>query len=273
MPFDLPPFLLETTAGFFLVFIRYSGLMTSAPLLSTSSFPMPLRVWFSFWLAIVSYPIVGVPSGGEYLEIFATWESLLFAVFSEFALGWILGLVCSFLIWATQLAGHFISQEIGFAIGEVFDPISQSVASPLATLFMTVATLVFVVLDGPYLIFAAIHKSIAMVPPGTFSHLNAEVSLAVVRDFGGDIWSTALQMALPIMFGLFLATVAMAILARTVPEMNIFILGFAIRIGLGVVALAVCIPFLLEFMREVQWGLHERVGHILELMTGVVDVR
>lgn len=273
MPFGIPPLLLESTAGFFLVFVRYSGLLLSAPLLSSNSFPVSLRVWFAFWLSAVSYPAIAHTVGPQFVDVFATMPTLIFSVFAEFALGWMLGLACGFVIWAAQLAGHFMSQEIGFAIGEVFDPVSESLAAPLATLFMTLGTLVFVLLDGPHLLFASVHKSLTLLPPGELYRLEGDNALFLVKEYGGKIWAIGMQMALPITFGLFLATVSMAILARTVPEMNIFILGFAVRIGLGLIALTVCVPFLVQFIASIQESLHYDVGAFLESLVGVVHVR
>ena len=109
----------------------------------------------------------------------------------------------------------------------------------------------FVLLGGPDLLVHSIHRSFAVLPPGgviAAAGLLSGVPLfdpsLLVVDAGGELWRAGVMMALPGMVGLMLATAAMAILARAVPEMNVFVLGFTIRILLGLFTTWLVLPFI-----------------------------
>jgi flagellar biosynthetic protein FliR len=139
-----------------------------------------------------------------------------------------------------------VGQELGLSLGDVFDPISESIGSPTTSLFYTVMLLVFVLLGGHQLLFVAVVGSFSAAPPGAFLDCGAGTTLYVARDLGGEIWRQGVMIALPAVFGLGLVTVALAILARAAPEMNIFVFGFALRVAVGLLGLAIIIPFIIE---------------------------
>ncbi len=145
MGIELPFTTLEMTGAFLLVFFRMTGLVMAAPLFSNQSFPMTLRVWFAFMLAAVMFPIAWshIPASSLLLKLQHPWMSIL-AVAGEFSIGWLVGWVASLMIWAAQLTGHLVGQEIGMSIGEIFDPISETQSSALSQLFFTFALLAFV---------------------------------------------------------------------------------------------------------------------------------
>ncbi|MFN0059547.1 MAG: flagellar biosynthetic protein FliR [Planctomycetota bacterium] len=247
MPFELPLATVESLAIFLLVFCRMTGVLLSAPLLSGSTLPPQLRIWLGFGCALLCFPIVrGFAPAGAATRLFSDVWLMTYAVLCELATGWVLGLVASIVLWGAQLAGHLVGQEIGLTLGDVFDPISETTGSPTTGLFYTVMLLVFLLLDGHKLLFLAVVKSYAAAPPGALLSLNPDSALYVTRDLGGEIWRLGVQIALPAIIGLGLVTVALAILARTAPEMNIFVMGFTLRVGVGLLGLALIVPFVVE---------------------------
>ena len=248
--FDLS-FPMDAMAAFLLVFFRMTGVSLSAPLFSNRAFPLRLRIWVSFLIAMVCFPLAWRSTDqGTFAGLFRGTPTMIFAVGSEILLGWCLGFIASVVVYAAQLAGHIFDQEIGLSLGEVFDPVNEVQGSITTQLLFTVALLVFVLLDGHHLIILALARSFDVVPPGTFP-LAAESGSFLVHDVGGEIWRVGLRLALPTMAALMLVTVSMAILARVVPEMNIFVLGFALRVGLGLILATLLLPFIVEVFREV----------------------
>ena len=250
--FGLPLETTEAMTVFLLVFFRITGVMLSAPLFSNRSFPVPVRLWCAVLLAMVMFPVVwGRTADGALTELFSSEIGAALAVGTELAIGWTIGWIASVMVFAMQLAGHILGQEIGFAIGEVFDPVSEGQSAITTQLFFTLALVLFVVLGGPDLIVHATNTSFTVLPPGGMvaaigvapgvEFLDAEF---LVRDAGSAMFRTGLTIALPGMVGLMIATAAMAILARAVPEMNVFVLGFTIRILLGLFTTWLVLPFI-----------------------------
>ncbi len=242
----------EAMASFLLVFFRITGAMLSAPLFSNRSFPVPLRLWLAVMLALLMFPLEwGRLEPGAMSRLLENEFAAALTVASEIAVGWTIGWIASVMVFAAQLTGHILGQEIGFSIGEVFDPVSEGQSAIVTQLFFTLALVGFVLLGGPQMLVHTIHQSFAVLPPGG---VVAAAGLApgsglfdpsmLVRDAGGDLFSSGVVLALPGMVGLMLATAAMAILARAVPEMNVFILGFTIRIMLGLFTTWLVLPFI-----------------------------
>ncbi|MEM7234402.1 MAG: flagellar biosynthetic protein FliR [Planctomycetota bacterium] len=251
MPFALPDFLTDTMAAFLLVFFRMTGVVLVAPLLSNQGLPPRIRVWFAFMLAAVAFPIVrGNTEEGAFAILFRSEVSTVLAVGSEIAIGWAIGWTASIMIYVAQLAGHLIGQEIGLAVGEVFDPVSQTAASPYANLYFTLGTLMFVVLNGHLALFEAVTRTFDVAPVGALLTITPATALLMAKEFGSEIYSLGVRLALPTILALLLATVSMAILARAVPEMNIFIVGFSIRIAIGLAVVVIMVPFVIEYMIE-----------------------
>ncbi|MEM7168391.1 MAG: flagellar biosynthetic protein FliR [Planctomycetota bacterium] len=268
MGIELPFTTLEMTGAFLLVFFRMTGLVIAAPLFSNQSFPMTLRVWFAFMLAAVMFPIAWnyLPSGALLAKLQHPWLSIL-AVGGEFAIGWIIGWAASVMIWAAQLAGHLVGQEIGMSIGEVFDPISQTQSSALSQLFFTFALLLFVILGGHHLVVMSVSQSFEAAPIGTFP-IGAGTGKFLAQELGSDLWVMGVKTALPTMFALIFVTVAMAILARTVPEMNIFMIGFTLRIIFGLLALIVVLPFVADLFQSFLVNTQLNLERLLEMWEG-----
>lgn len=254
--------------AFLLVFFRMTGVVLSAPLFSSQSFPMQLRVWTAFCVALVVFPIAWgkVPAGAILTSLEHPFLSIL-TVATELGLGWLIGFTSSILIWAAQLTGHLVSQEIGFTIGEVFDPVTQSRVSPISQLFFTIALLVFILTGGHHLIVVTLARSFEVAPIGQFP-VSYQTGEFVAKELGGEIWKMGLKAALPVMLSLFLVTVAMAILARAVPEMNIFILGFALRIVFGLLALVVILPFVVDLFSVFVQTTQGFLDRLFELWAG-----
>ena len=270
--FGIPLELTEATVVFLLVFFRITGVMLSAPLFSNRSFPVPVRVWFAIVIALMMFPLVwGRSVEGTIEELLRSELSAALVVLSEFAIGWSIGWIASIMVFAMQLAGHLLGQEIGFSIGEVFDPVSEGQSAITTQLFFTVALVLFVVLGGPQLVVHAANHSFVVLPPGgVVAHLGLVPAAAVfdaeflVRDAGTTLFTNGVTLALPGMVGLMLATGAMAILARAVPEMNVFILGFTIRILLGLFVTWLVLPFIGDafagYLEVTQWMLEDLLG-------------
>lgn len=249
MPITLPEEAANALAAFLLVFFRMTGITLSAPLFANRSFPMQLRVAIAFLLALACFPVAMAKTpDGFFIDIFAEPLGVALAAGSEIAIGWALGFIASSMVWAAQLAGHILDQEIGLSIGEVYDPVSDTQSSVSTQLFFTVGILAFVLLDGHRLLILALVGSLEVAPPGSFP-FTAESGQLLVSDVGGGIWSAGLAMALPTMIALMLVTVAMAVLARIVPEMNIFILGFGVRIVFGLFVTLLMLPFVADVFR------------------------
>jgi flagellar biosynthesis protein FliR len=165
--------------------------------------------------------------------------SLVLAGLSELLIGMSLafGLLTAYA--ATQLAGRALDVQIGFSAATVLNPATRSFGSLLGTLFGMVAMIVFLSMDGHHVLIRALSLSFSVYPPGQFGFVP---ELAPLLSQSSAMFSFGLALAGPVMLALLLADVTMAVMARSMPQLNVFLLSFAIKVVLGLIGLAVAIP-------------------------------
>jgi len=213
---------------FVLVLFRIGGLLLTAPILCSRNLPIQLKVGFAGLLSLLVVPMIDPVHGA----LPANLGVFLLAVLAESALGMILGFAASLLFAAVQLAGALMDQELGFSLANVIDPISNEQVSVLGQFKLLLATAVFLALDAHHVLVTAVVDSFRLVPLYGF-RFTGTLAQRVGDGLVGDMFDIAVRLAAPTIVSMFLATLALGFLARAVPEMNVFILGFSARIGIG----------------------------------------
>lgn len=218
---------------FILCFFRVTGLVMFAPLLGSQVSPPQVKVGLSLAFAMILFPLVDrqigvVPNMGFYV----------LAVAAEFGLGAIFGFAATLLFVAVQFGGQFIDQELGLSLANVIDPISNEQISIIGQFKIMLAMILWLLLDGHHFLFSALAGSFRSIPIMGMSFTDA-AALHVTDTLVRDVFEVAIKVAAPAIVTLFLITLAMAFMARAVPEMNIFILGFSVRIVVGFFVLLV----------------------------------
>ncbi len=263
MPFDLPLESADRLAAFLLVFLRMTGLIVIAPLFSNRIFPMQLRIWLGFFLALLIFPLAWQSAAaGGFARLFAHPLSLLLAAGGELALGWLIGWVASVIVLAGEFAGHLIGQEIGLSLAEVFDPVSEQLGTPTTQLFFLISALVFFACGGHHLVVLSLAGSFEAAPPGIFP-CGPATGMFLANDLGGDVWALGLRMALPVILALVLVTVALGLLARAVPEMNVFIVGLGVRVLFGLIATIAILPFVADLLGGLVAATESNLGRLV----------
>jgi flagellar biosynthetic protein FliR len=162
---------------------------------------------------------------------------LALAVAWELAVGLLIGFAAALLFAAVQFGGHLIDQELGILQANILDPVLNEQISIVGQFKVLVATLVYLLINGHHLLIGAVSDSFRAVPMLglTFSEGAAlHLSDTLMRDF----FRMGIEIAAPALVTLFLVTIALAFMARTAPELNIFALSFPLRMAVGFVVVA-----------------------------------
>jgi len=219
---------------FLLVFFRVSGVMMLAPVFGSAMTPAAVKIFLSLVLSLLFFPLVGgqgaavASMDGSALALAAAWE---------LAVGLLIGFASAMLFAGVQFGGHLIDQELGLLQANLLDPLLDEQISIMGQFKVLVATLVYLLINGHHLLLGAVSDSFRAVPllglqftKGAALHL----SDTLMR----DVFRMGIEIAAPALVTLFLVTIAMAFMARTAPEMNIFALSFTLRIAVGFVVIA-----------------------------------
>lgn len=249
--FDLDRILLFT-----LLLARVSGLVAVAPFLGERLVPVRVRALFAGTLALLMLSFAPQPP-----RMPVNLVDLVVLAAGEVMIGLALGFAGRLLIQAFEMAGHIIAIQMGFAMAQVFDPMQGHSGNLLGRWMWIVGMTLFLGLNGHHHLLRALGGSLDLAPPGS-GFPAVGVTEAIVR-LGGDSFVTALRIGAPVIGILLLTTVALGILARTVPQMNVFVVGFPVKIAAGIAALALSLPYLLDVARR-------EVGELVHRLSAIV---
>ncbi|MGX1982763.1 flagellar biosynthetic protein FliR [Thermolongibacillus altinsuensis] len=210
--------------AFLLVFARVASFFVTLPLFSYRNIPTTHKIGLAFFISwIMFFTIEKKP-----LSIDGVYFML---IIKEVLVGLFIGLIAFMIMSAIQIAGGLIDFQMGFAIANVIDP-QTGVQSPLMGQYLyTLALFFLLAVNGHHLLLDGVFYSYRLVPIDQlwlpFGHEN--VVEYIIKTFQA-MFVVAFQMSIPIVGCLFLVDVALGIVARTVPQLNIFVVGLPIKI-------------------------------------------
>ena len=221
---------------FLLVFLRVSSMLYVFPVFSAPQIPTMVRLGFGMIVSFLLYRIVPVVhlSNGIY--------DLVLAGASQIVLGVIVGFVAALVFTGIQFAGELIDLQIGFAVANVINPQTQQNITIIGEFQLTIATLIFLATDSHYFLIQGIAGSFNLVP---LPYINLDPSVAGnVTLFFTQAFLIVFRIAAPVVAALFLTNVALAFMARVAPQMNVFVIGLPLQVGVGLIMMAISLPLL-----------------------------
>ncbi len=220
---------------FVLVLARTATLIAVMPVFGARYVPAQIKILAAASLSLLI--AATIPSSGVTVD-----AGLLLVLFvaREVIIGLALGVVASLIFHAVEYAGEIAGMQMGFAIAAVFDPQSGRQVPVLSKFQSAVLTLLFLSVGGHMFILRGLIDSFAVLPGGTLE-LGIGGSITLVRLFG-KVFVIALQVAAPATILLLLVNVCLGVIARLVPQMNVFIVGFPLMVMVGVTMVMVSMP-------------------------------
>lgn len=236
---ELAVALLRSHAEPFLgVYLRVFGIFVMTPVLGGFEVPTIVRGQISFLIALVAYPV----AAAHLPPVPADVAALVLRYVGEFAIGLLIGLVVLLLFSAFQLAGEFYSMQMGFGISNVIDPLSQSSVPILGSFKSLFALALFLLSDGHHAVIVAVVRSFERLPGLDVAAAGA-IHEALLAAFSAS-FVAGLRLAAPMVAVIFLVELVMGILSKAAPQMNIMVVGFQIKIAVGLLALVALWPVL-----------------------------
>jgi flagellar biosynthetic protein FliR len=190
--------------------------------------------------------------------------SLGIGALREILLGIAIGLSVRFLFAGVQCAGHLIGYQMGFAIANTIDPLTSSQTSIIAQFKNLLAMLVFLTVNAHHWFLKAMVESFRLVNP--FAGSVDKTVLEVMIRMSSAMFIISVKVAAPIMVALLFTNVALGLVAKAVPQMNVFIVSFPVTIGVGLLFLMLTLPYLTEFLKQLFEGVGGNMLPLLEAM-------
>ena len=224
-------------AGLLWPLTRILGMLASAPLFGHASVPNQVKVILGVLLALIIAPTVpNIPAVDP-----MSYAGLLILL-QELLVGLGMGFAMRLVFAAIEYAGELASSTMGFSFASFFDPTTQGRSAAISQFLSMVATMAFLAVNAHLVLLAALSESFISLPISS-TPLSSTAPLELAR-LGSRIFSAGLQIALPIIAALLITNVALGILTRAAPQLNIFGIGFPITLGVGMLTLSVALPYL-----------------------------
>ena len=239
-PFDiLEPYFLS----FIFILIRTTSFFFTAPIFGGATNPPQVKIG----LGVLFSVLILVATGPVVTDIPATIVEVALLIAMEVAYGLTLGYAVSLVFAGVQLGGMLMGYQMGFAVANVLDPVSNEQVSIIGQFLFLFAMLYFLAMDAHHVLLKGIADSFALAPIGSFAVTQGSITW-FVGIFGHMFW-LGLKIAMPVVGAIFLIDVALGIIAKTVPQMNVFIVGLPLKSLVGMFILGLAFPFFALVMR------------------------
>jgi flagellar biosynthetic protein FliR len=232
---------------YFLVHLRFVGMMFTSPLFLATAMPLPFRFLCAVLLTAAAAGAMGTETVVP-MVLFESWISIFVLALRELLIGVALGLLAALPLTAMQVAGEQIGTAMGISMASVMDPLTQRQTSIVDQLQFLVGLWFYFRWNGHLLMVQSVVESLRLIPL-------AKASLAPAGDMGLGEWLSAafrlaIKIVVPFYCALLLADIGLGFLARTVPQMNIFVLGLPLKLALGFFVLAAALPLAVDMIYE-----------------------
>jgi flagellar biosynthetic protein FliR len=243
LPFPSP----REVIFFMLVLSRVAGIFAALPVFGGRQLPTRIKVVTVFMITLVCFPTLSITPPQVPTDVF----TLALLALSELMVGLTLGFITQIIFAAVEFSGQIIGMQMGLTISSIIDPskgTQTQIMSVIQTLF---ATLMFLALNIHHVFIRAIIDSFKVIPLGGW-HLNGELINFLVQRTA-DIFIIGIRLAAPVMVALLLTTVALGIMARAFPQMNVFMISMPLNIGLGLIISGMTLTIFFHVL-EVSFG-------------------
>lgn len=255
IPFD---FLQDVWVIFLLVLVRITGMFFLSPIFGRRNIPNYYKAGFCFIFAIIVSNSVPVPDISSYTSL----ASYVFLIAKELFIGLILGFISYLLFSAIYVAGQMIDMRIGFGMVSVFDPLTNVQIPISADFYVVFATLFMLVTDSHYLLIKAVSDSFAIIPPGK-AIFGGSLAQQMVR-LASDAFVIGFRIAAPVTVVVLITDIALGIIAKSMPQINVFILGLPVKIIVGLLVILLTIGAFRGIVNVIIQGTYEEIYKFLK---------
>ncbi len=225
-----------TFSQILLGFTRASGMMMTAPIFQSRNIPPQVKVVLAFGLALVVAPfIVGTTDLNQF-----TFGMAIFTLLQEILAGLIMGFMINLTMHAIQIAGYFFDVQMGFGMVNILDPTTGTQMPLMGQINYIMAALIFLAINGHHTVITSFIQSYQVIKPGMFLIKKEAVGVFIMAF--SNMFYLGFKIGIPILGTIFLADVAMGIIAKLIPQINVFIIGYPVKIILGLIMLIFFIP-------------------------------
>ncbi len=257
---NLLPLIQDYIPLFGVILIRVAGIVVAIPAFSSRSVPLHVRIGLLIGFTVILFPIVS----DQVRPLSLSWPQVVPLLFTEFMVGMVLGFAISFVMNAFIIAGELIGIQMGINLISALDPVAGGQVPILGQFMGLLGMLIFLAIDGHHMMFEALVASFQLVPP-MHVHFSGFLVESVLK-LGLGMFVLALKVGAPVMTAVFIVTLGMGILGRTIPQLNVMLNNVPITIGVGLLVLGLSLPLFGSLAESNLTGIGPTLQGLLSLM-------
>lgn len=230
--------LIELIAAFLWPLTRILGFIAVAPPFGNNSVPVQIKLALGVLLALIVAPTLAPLNHIDMLSLGG-----LLILIQQFVIGLAMGFMVRIIFAGVEMAGEVAGLTMGLGFATFFDPQTRGRSSAISQFLVILTTLVFLALNVHLALFEAIINSFKTIPISTSPSMGFSVQKLAI--WGEEIFKIGMLLSLPIVAALLITNIALGVLTRAAPQLNIFGIGFPITIGVGFIMLSMILPYML----------------------------
>ena len=238
---DILYILMDKFTLFLLIMVRMASLFVITPVFGGRNVPSYFKIGFAFFCSVILVNLLK-----DVTVDFTNIYSYSALILKELAIGIILGYTSYLVFSALYLAGQIIDTQIGFGMVNVLDPMQDSQVPLTGNLLYIITIVFFLMMNGHHVLLTALFKSYNVLPINSFV-FNDALFNNMLRIFY-ETFAIGFKISIPVIAASLLAEIALGILAKTVPQMNVFVVGMPLKVGVGLITLFAMMPIFVSTM-------------------------
>ena len=243
-----------------LVFLRISAMLFTAPIFGHKALPPLAKIAFSL---ILTY-IVFLTIDRSIVKFDINLAALVIYSMKELITGLIMGFVLNFVFWGVAFAGHYIGFDMGLMFAEVLNPFEDNQNNVVGEVLFFTTVMIFLLINGHHYIITGLVASFSVIPLAKYT-INEPVYQLLIK-YSLTVFTIAVKIASPILVSFFLVHLGEGIIARVIPNIQIFFVSQPVKIGLGITILITLVPFYVYAIKSL---LHGYENQLLQLIKGM----
>ncbi len=243
-----------------LIALRVSGIIFTAPIFNMRAIPNRAKLLLTILITYILFFMV--PNVDAALND----NLMMLAVvgLKEMMVGIIIGFAMNFVFYGISFAGLLLGYDMGLMIAQMFDPTTDSQSNIVGQALLIIGILVFVVMNGQHFVVQSIGYSFKIIPVG-FYPVN-EAVFKLLGKYSAGIFILAIKISSPILVSFFLVDVGAGIIARVIPQMNVFFVVQPLKIELGLVLIVFIIPVYVYVIRDILLNYEDKILIMIQNM-------
>lgn len=256
----LPLTALDNLVPFALVLARVAGLFSAIPMFGARLVPARVKMPLIFTMALLIFPVIRlqvVPTATDSL-------GLMLLMLQEALIGLTLGAISQFVFAAVEFCGQLVATQMGLSMAAMFDPNTQHNSPTMSVFQGALATLIFLSFGVHHFFIKGIVESYQVIPLGAW-HMSGGLMTFLIQTSTG-IFIIAIKLAAPVSVALLAVSVALGIVARSFPAMNVFMVSMPLNIGIGFVILGISLPVFVRVLQGSFGGMVDQMRTLFRLL-------